>query len=482
MLIGIGIKQSFQCEKCGKQNPVNGLSSWFTCWNCGSRNDVIEVQGKSHEGGIRYLFGDHFDIVAEIVTLRSMQEKGVEISEGEWLFEYWRCNPYCPSCGRVFPESEVRQAEEKLSCAQCSAVYSVRKKDFVTKQWDERIYAVVNDHSSQAVAPRQQSESTTRVVSCAACGASLSIASDCRAGPCEYCGNINIIPDSLFHDSKGRPKVESFFLVVEADDLAVADAVAVFLKNKELRGNHLIDENRLTALRQQFDEILPRLFLEENRSMLTRIMKGECSRYLMLAVSGRKEIGQLPWNWVLENGSDEFKRHFVARGALTEDDLAEISEKGDEALQAAMLRREDLPDRLIMSLAENGSEKIRSLLLQKDQLDPRIICRLAKDSSEKIRIAVASKNALSAEAINILVADPSPTVRRLIILTHELSFAALESLSRDPDSTVRRIAARHPLADMTILRHLNKDKDPVVAASAREHPNYVPGFFSRLFS
>lgn len=148
--------------------------------------------------------------------------------------------------------------------------------------------------------------------------------------------------------------------------------------------------------------------------------------------------------------------HTLDRLDLTYEEMRELAANPDEAIRAALAKRQDLRPEILYFLAEDDSATVRELIAQNPSTPRKADLLLASDEDDTVRSELGRKIA-KCEAYK------DPDKNKIQHLTYE----ALSVLSRDQVVNVRRILSE-ALKDVAnapadVILHLAKDMDEAVS-------------------
>lgn len=451
MWISLEVTHSIVCPTCNMRNALPGLRQHLKCSHC--RADIsVKEAFKGQSGGMRHLFGGDHDALAEAVVLLDEGHAGTGIELAtDYRCEFFRWKPRCPECEKPFSEAQYTNPAPTVTCHDCGHTLPVRIPDEKSAKWDPRLHLIINDAGENGDPRRRETPAAAKpvVLSCAACGANLSIDGKSREVKCEHCGSDNYLPDELWQQLHPGEKGHVFYLIYRVDPLLDFQLHAYFFGPNKAR--YAAKKKRLeVSLHRALEDFLK----PESLSTFEQVMAEKLDPTLRNMILGDTR--------------------------LTPAHLEIINRQNPEA-DLELAGKKNLSAELIEKLALAADSRVRRQIASHEQLPAPLAIRLASDAEETVRAKIAGRQALLPELFSTLAEDPEASVRAVIAARADAAPEALAKLAHDSAASVRAAVAANHSTPAPALGKLARDKDDKVAAFARENANYQPGFLARLF-
>jgi hypothetical protein len=373
-------------------------------------------------------------------------------------FELWcrRNPPYCHGCKSQLPPELVDAAVAggSITCPRCESAVPIRPAGELEQAICPGALAVISETGRGVGAPP-----ATAQIRCQECGADLEVDGAARTVACGFCEASNLIPDAVWDRLHPAPIARELYLVA---DVADEQRWLWLLSDEERRDKIDLGKATLSAA------ALARLAESEEGDLREIAAAKEGTPPAVLERLARDDHGQIqalvagnpqtPLN-ALRTLAARAPRYIAANpriGALSDEALLELMERGGSDVHAAIATNPGFPVARIAKRALEGGRRSRETLARRaGELPSAVVARLSRDQDRDVLKALAENLAIGEEV--------------------------LARLAKSPDKAVRLAVARNPNTANRTLRRLACDRDEEVRAAAAEHPNGSrPSLWDRL--
>jgi hypothetical protein len=349
-------KLQVNCPGCNTLHPVSSINEGENCHKCGKFINLTEFDNNLFGSADRerYMNGFLNGIIEQIGG------SGVG-KAGSYKLTYESGFVYCEECFEYIGDDAIMNTlDQKLpvTCPECNHSMPIRSATPYMRGFHSKIVAVVNDPLGYDKNEKDDKESGMRmmVLSCMTCGAGLNLDKNFERNiNCNFCGNDNYIPDSIWIKLHPDEDVQPFFVVTNISEEDIAESVNYF--------------QRVTMLK-----IYEKHFYNFIDSMFQKLVLTESLKVWLIHLLNDDYDDKIGVNLDIK----KIRHHFYSQFALGLDSQ-------DHELKE-----------LIAGSSKSTPEKIQLLL--------------SEDSSPRVRLALAKNRFTTDKIINILRSDADPVV------------------------------------------------------------------------
>ena len=216
------------CPGCNTHHPVSSINEGENCYKCGKYINLSELFNHN-------LFGaaDRENYMNGFLNGSVEQLGGSGVGKtGSYKLSYESGNVYCEECLKPIPDEAITAAldiKQPVICEECNHSMPIRPATAFMRGFHPKIYAVVNDPQGYERNEKSEEKSKMLVFSCMTCGAGLDLdEKSARNTNCNYCGNDNYIPDSIWIKLHPDEDVQPFFVITDISEDDIAESVNYF--------------------------------------------------------------------------------------------------------------------------------------------------------------------------------------------------------------------------------------------------------------
>ncbi len=348
-------KLQVNCPGCNIHHPVSSINEGENCYKCGKYINLSEL----FEGN---LFGaaDRERYMNGFLNGSVEQMGGSGAGKtGSYKLSYESGNVYCEECFKPIDNEVITSAldnKQPVECSGCSHTMPVRPATPYMLRFHPNIIAVVNDPQGYDRNVKDTDKSKMLVFSCMTCGAGLDLDENSERNiKCNYCGNDNYIPDSIWIQLHPDEDVPPFFVILDITGEDIGESVNYF--------------RRVTALK-----IYEKHFYNHIDSMFQNLLLTDALKTWLVYLLNDDFEDKIGVNLDM----DKIRNHFYNNFGTG------LDAQNEELKILVAENSKSFPENIQVLLSKDASSSVRLALAKNPATNDRIIKELKSDSDTAV--------------------------------------------------------------------------------------------------